>query len=103
MIALRKNEIFKMIEIRDQSKHKSLLQSVVQKLDIKLEAPENQIVIQGTEGQDEMYFVQQGECNVIIKDKVGLNQGKKRVRTLHVGDYFGEVSLIYKCRRSAYV
>ena len=50
-----------------------------------------------------MYFVQQGECNVIIKDKVGLNQGKKQVRKLFVGDYFGEVSLIYKCRRSAYV
>jgi len=50
-----------------------------------------------------MFFIQSGECSVIIQDKIGLESGIKQVRLLYGGDHFGEVSLLYNCRRSATV
>lgn len=50
-----------------------------------------------------MYFVQKGDCSVFVQDKIGLEAGVKRVRSLFPGDHFGEVSLIYNCRRTATV
>jgi CRP-like cAMP-binding protein len=48
-----------------------------------------------------MYFIAKGECAVNIIDE------KKRViedyKILRIGDYFGEVALIYGCQRSATV
>jgi CRP-like cAMP-binding protein len=48
-----------------------------------------------------MYFIAKGECSVHIIDE------KKRAhrdhKILRVGDYFGEISMIYGCKRSATV
>lgn len=48
-----------------------------------------------------MYLVARGECVVNIKDE----QGKliKDFKTLTPSDYFGEIGLIYDCKRTATV
>jgi hypothetical protein len=43
MIAIKKNELLKMIEPMNP-KHSKMLDLIVQRLEIKLEAPENEIV-----------------------------------------------------------
>ncbi|CDW89695.1 UNKNOWN [Stylonychia lemnae] len=103
-IAIKQNEMLQMMS--DQKKFKQMLEDIVQKLEISLHAPENEIIKQGSddpENQLNMYFVQRGVCQVFVNDKVGLDSGVKRVRLLYPGDHFGEVSLIYNCRRSASV
>lgn len=48
-----------------------------------------------------MYFLSKGDCAINITDE----QGKEyvAVRLLTEGDYFGEIAMIYKCRRTATV
>ena len=36
-----------------------------------------------------MFFIQSGECSVMVQDKIGLESGIKRVRVLYSGDHFG--------------
>lgn len=43
MIAIRKNELLKLIENKHQ-RHDKLLEKIVKYLEIRLEAPENEIV-----------------------------------------------------------
>lgn len=88
MIAIKKNELLIVIESH-HDQHPRLLDKIVRCLDIRLEAPENEIVKQGSDELDAMYFVQNGDCNVIVQDKIGLEAGIKRVRTLFPGDHFG--------------
>lgn len=49
-----------------------------------------------------MYFIQRGECQVMIAGKTG-NGAMDKVRTLYAGDYFGEIAIIYDCKRSTVV
>ena len=65
------------------------MNEIISNLDISLHAPENVIVQQGSDECDYMYFVQRGECQVIVHDKVGLDSGVKKVRYLYPGDHFG--------------
>jgi signal-transduction protein with cAMP-binding, CBS, and nucleotidyltransferase domain len=94
MIAIRKNELLKIIE-PNNPKHEKMLELIVNRLEIQLAAPENEIVRQGSEENDSMYFVQKGECSVQVQDKIGLDAGIKRVRTLYAGDHFGVRSLYH--------
>lgn len=48
-----------------------------------------------------MYIIARGECIVNIKDEK--NKIVKDFKTLGVSDYFGEISLIYGCKRTATV
>jgi CRP-like cAMP-binding protein len=48
-----------------------------------------------------MYLVAKGECVVNIKD--ANTKQVKGSRILTTSDYFGEISLIYGCRRTASV
>lgn len=66
-----------------------MLDQIVRKLEIELASPEYEIIKQGSDDCSAMYFVQRGECNVIVSDKIGLESGIKRVRTLYPGDHFG--------------
>ena len=50
-----------------------------------------------------MYFIEKGECQVKVKEKMKLRNTDKLVRTLYLSDCFGEVLMIYKERRSTSV
>jgi hypothetical protein len=56
MIAIKKNELLKMIEPLNP-KHSKMLDLIVNRLEIKLEAPENEIVKQGSDDIEYMYVV----------------------------------------------
>ena len=47
-----------------------------------------------------MYFIAKGGCSVVIRDE---KKKETQVRVLKEGDHFGEIGMIYKCRRSAHV
>ena len=40
---------------------------------------------------------------MVVQDKIGLESGIRQVRQLYGGDHFGEISMLYNCRRSATV
>jgi CRP-like cAMP-binding protein len=46
-----------------------------------------------------MYIVARGECIVNIRDEK--NKMMEKFKILGVSDYFGEISLIYGCKRTA--
>ncbi len=48
-----------------------------------------------------MYFIAQGTCIVSVRDEKRVEHNK--IRILNEGDHFGEISMIYKCRRTATV
>ena len=76
----------------------------MRKLDTKLTTPEERIVRQGdTVSPDStaMYFIAQGDCTVDILDPNGATH--TAIRVLIEGDHFGEVSLLYQCKRTASV
>ena len=47
-----------------------------------------------------MYFVGTGDCSVRVRDHLGR---EVVTRSLDEGDHFGEIALLYKCKRSATV
>ena len=63
-------------------------------------SPGDIIMTQGDFGKA-MYFIQRGDCIVNIKDR---NGNEKEVHKLLVeSDHFGEIAMIYNCRRTATV
>ena len=63
-------------------------------------SPEDKVIIQDDIGTF-FYFIAQGECRVEIKDSKGVS--KSNTEILKKGNYFGEIALIYDCKRSASV
>jgi len=69
--------------------------------------PHNNVIQQGDGSQshgekydedNNFYFVGKGYCKVTIKDKKGR---EVFIKNIHVGEHFGEISLIYDCLRTA--
>eukprot|EP00347_Sterkiella_histriomuscorum_P000014 403377514 len=102
MIAIKKNELMQ-IMFSTKPQYLKMLEHIVDNLEVTMREPENEIIKQGSDECEFMYFVQKGKCNVVVQDKIGLDSGSKRVRQLYPGDHFGEVGLIYNCRRTASV
>ena len=50
--------------------------------------------------QRNMFFIGDGTCKVTVKDARGHD---KIVKNLTRGDHFGEINLIYNCKRTATV
>ena len=68
-----------------------------------LNLPDEEVVKQDDLPDDEdlaMYFVGSGHCRVKVRDQ---NNREQQTSTLNTGDHFGEIAMIYKCRRSATV
>lgn len=87
---------------QEEESHKNrddFVQIVVSKLDTVLFVPE-EVVVKQDDNSHEMYFIAKGDCQVSIRDEKGLEE---KGRLLTEGDHFGEISMIYKCRRSATV
>lgn len=101
---LRLNSVFgELVEKYDES---VIVPFIVRHLDTMLTIPEKEIVKQDTElsGEEKetcMYFVAKGEFKVFVQPQIHAIPVK--VRKLQVGDHFGEISMLYKCKRTATV
>jgi hypothetical protein len=62
-------------------------------------SPDHEIIKQGEDDGNGMYFIQLGECRVYVSDKIGLESGVKEVRTLYTGDHFGVRTCFHKIYR----
>lgn len=71
-------------------------------LGTSLNSPDEDVIKQDDFNEDElaMFFVGSGHCRVKVRDQ---NQREINIGTLNEGDHFGEISLIYNCKRSATV
>jgi CRP-like cAMP-binding protein len=83
-----------------QSKVDQTIRFLVMKLVTVLSVPEDVFFRQDEESND-MYFIAKGECMVSIRDNN--KKEHKNFKILRPGDHFGELSLIYGCRRTATV
>ena len=72
---------------------------MVNKFKTVLKEPEYNVVEQ-YDGTDSMYFIAKGECAVSVTDE---KKNHRKIKTLRPGDYFGEISLMYGCKRTAEV
>lgn len=77
-----------------------IINLITNNLDTQLIAPEEMVIRQGDIARD-MFFIQQGECVVQIRDH-NCNF-YNNLRVLLEGDHFGEISMIYSCKRTCSV
>ena len=75
-----------------------IVSSIAEKLTTQLKQPEDVIVHQFGEEED-MFIIARGECVVNIRDEK--NKLVKKYKILGPSEYFGEISLIYGCKRTA--
>ena len=73
---------------------------IVSKLSTVLSQPELVIIKQDDE-PDNMYFISSGDCAVNIRNVD--REELVAVRLLVEGDHFGEIGVVYGCRRTASV
>ena len=76
-------------------------------MDTMLKTPESILCTQYEElnkDNDHLYFIAKGKCRVEIKDKF-IERSETYVipKILEPGDHFGEISMLYNCKRSASV
>ena len=72
---------------------------MISKFITQLREPED-FVVQQFDDTDNMFIIAKGACEVSIIDE---KKNTQILKILRPGDYFGEISLIYGCRRSATV
>ena len=67
-----------------------------------LSLPEENIISQGTQQEvNHVYFIAQGTCDVIVLNH--MKQKDPKPQPLQQGNFFGEVSLLFPCLRTATV
>ncbi|KAF0755767.1 hypothetical protein AaE_004864, partial [Aphanomyces astaci] len=80
---------------------KKVVQDLVMNLELQVYLPGDYIVVKGEVGMD-MYFVQNGECEVTKPPATRLGNDEV-LKKLFQGDYFGEIALLMNCKRTANV
>lgn len=68
-------------------------------LQIRLFLPED-IIIKQDDVADWMYFLARGDCDIFVTD---WNKKEELANTIKEGEYFGEIGIIKKCKRTASV
>lgn len=69
---------------------------MISKFDTVLREPEGEVIEQFTDSNS-LYLIAKGACEVYL---VNEKKNKKKIKNLRSGDYFGEISLIYGCKRT---
>ena len=88
--------------------NEEVINNIVKRMQALLKTP-GEIVCEQDEdvehdpSRDAMYFISKGSCKVQVRDKFHDRFENKTVRILEEGSQFGEISMIYNCRRSATV
>lgn len=99
-----------------QSCSAKVVQELVMELELQVFMPGDYIVVRGEVGND-MYFVQNGLCevikdiapnsaasfNTVRRGTVDVSANEIVLKTLGQGDYFGEIALLMNCKRTANV
>ena len=83
-----------------------VLEFVIKRFEVELTTPEYAFMTQEEELNEEntnRFFSSKGDCNVMVKDKIGDIIEETKARTLNPGAHFGEISLIYGCARTSTV
>jgi len=75
-----------------------ILVKFVSNMETQLNEPED-IIIWNFDTTTDMYVVSKGEVEVTIIDERAKIENE--TRSLLPGEYFGEISMIYQCRRTA--
>ena len=70
---------------------------MVNKFKTELREPEYSVIEQ-YDSSDSMFIIAKGECAVSVVDE---KKNIKKIKTLRPGDYFGEIALMYGCKRTA--
>jgi hypothetical protein len=86
------------------SRSKALLKGIVYKLGTALYSPEAFVMTQDDEYDEKtvkIYYLGKGKCFVNVRDEIGHEH--EGVKVLEEGHHFGEVAMIYKCKRTASV
>ena len=76
-----------------------VVHELVMQLRFEVYLKDDYIAVVGELGSD-MYFVQAGQCTATIPSSTG---GPTTVKQLYRGDYFGEIAMVKKCKRTANV
>lgn len=75
---------------------------IVSRMSTELVEPDYVVVDQYQEGTG-MYLIAKGECQVVVGDENERKKDKQHDKFLRPGQYFGEISLVYGCKRTAKV
>ena len=79
--------------------NQEIVSLMIEKFQTKLVEPEN-VICQQFDESDSFYLVAKGTCQAYIKDeKKIIREGDK----ITPGEFFGEISLVYGCKRTATV
>lgn len=76
-----------------------IVSMIISKFKTELTEPEK-ILVEQFEETDTMFLLAKGACEVSIVDE---KKNRHKLKVMRPGDYFGEISLIYGCKRTATV
>ena len=79
----------------------ALIEKLVSKLQILMYFPEDDIIKQGEEGMN-LYFLERGHVLVYQVDQINTKE-RRFISELKVGSMFGEIALVFECKRTANV
>ena len=98
---IRRSKTQQMLAIQfRKKKYRYFIQNVINKLGTCFATPEEEVIVEG-DPPAEMFFVSKGDCIVNIKDQLGNEM--VAISMLCEGAFFGEIGMIYFCKRSATV
>ena len=81
----------------EATENNHFLNQLILQLGSCLATPEEEIIKQGDASND-LFFISQGDCAVFYTDTSG--QSHLHENLLTEGDHFGEIALIYRCKRT---
>jgi hypothetical protein len=76
-----------------------VVSDMVTRFKTEFREPEEKVVEQ-FDDTDSLYLIAKGACKVTLKDQ---KKNEHQLKNLRPGDFFGEISLVYGCKRTATV